>query len=175
MFTCCIGSPDNRHGDKTIMNWKYLRQVPWLDTRAKFVAATPQKGSLLDLGSSDGKTLCHFAELRPDLNYFAADIADYSRNYPAGCQFQRINLEEEKLRWPDASMDSITCSHLVEHLKNLDTLVGEISRLLKPGGRVYFETPHPKTLALPSLSGPAADTFTMNFYDDHTRANCPDQ
>jgi hypothetical protein len=57
------------------MNWARLRYASWLDTRAGFVAATPRGGSLLDLGSSDGETLGHFAELRPDLKFFATDLA----------------------------------------------------------------------------------------------------
>ena len=55
------------------MNWALLRQFPWLDTRAQFVAAAPRAGALLDLGSSDGETLRHIAELRPDLRLYAAD------------------------------------------------------------------------------------------------------
>jgi len=54
------------------------------------------------------------------------------------------------------------CMHLVEHLQEFDLLLREAARLLKPGGRAYFETPHPRTLALPSLRG----RFTLNFYDD---------
>jgi SAM-dependent methyltransferase len=57
--------------------------------------------------------------------------------------------------------------HLVEHLRGLHVLVREIARLLKPGGRVYFEMPHPKTLTLPRL-GQSTIPFTMNFYDDST-------
>jgi SAM-dependent methyltransferase len=153
------------------MNWKYLRHATWLDTRSKFVGATRRHGALLDLGSSTGETLGHFAQLRPDLRLFATDIVDHSEKYPSGCQFQRSNLETDKLCWPDNSMDAITCMHLVEHLKTLDRLMEEVRRLLKPGGRVYFETPHPKTLALASLSGSAAGTFTMNFYDDPTHVH----
>jgi SAM-dependent methyltransferase len=150
------------------MNWKYLRPFPWLDTRARFVSATPPGGALLDLGSSDGRTLCHLAELRPDLRFFAADQAGQPENYPAGCQFHRADLERDRLPWADQSMDAITCMHLVEHLHDLTLLVREVARLLRPGGRVYWETPHPKTLALPSAPGVAAGTFTMNFFDDST-------
>jgi SAM-dependent methyltransferase len=150
------------------MNWASLRHFPWLDTRARFVAATPAAGTLLDLGSSDGETLGHIAELRPDLHLFAADKAGQPERYPAGCKFHRADLEREKLSWPERSMDAITCMHLVEHLNDLASLLAESARLLKPGGRIYFETPHPKTLALPSLRGAAAGTFTMNFYDDPT-------
>ena len=146
------------------MNWANLRPFPWLDTRARFVAQTPRGGTLLDLGSSDGETLCHFAELRPDLRLFATDKAGQPEKYPAGCQFHRVDFERDKLPWPDSSMDAVTCMHLVEHLHELNLLLREIARLVKPGGRVYFETPHPRTLALPSLRG----QFTLNFYDDPT-------
>jgi len=151
------------------MNWRYLRALPWLDTRADFVAGTPQEGKLLDLGSSDGETLGHIAELRPDLHLFAADIAGTPERYPRGCEFTRVDLERQPLPWPDGMMDAITCMHLVEHLQDLARLFREIARLLTPGGRVYFETPHPKTLTLPALRGrtPGVE-FTLNFHDDPT-------
>jgi SAM-dependent methyltransferase len=146
------------------MNWAYLRHFPWLDTRARFVARTPRGGTLLDLGSSDGETLGHIAELRPDLRLFAADKLGSPERYPPGCQFHRADFETDSLPWPDQGMDAITCLHLVEHLHDTEPLLGQIARLLKPGGRVYFETPHPKTLNLPSLRG----RFTLNFRDDPT-------
>jgi SAM-dependent methyltransferase len=151
------------------MNWRWLRPWPWVDTRAAFVAATPRGGTLLDLGSSDGETLRHMAELRPDLHFHAVDKAGTPDAYPAGCEFVRADLERDPLPWPDASFDAITCMHLVEHLRSLDLLMNEVARLLKPGGRVYFETPHPKTLQLPSIrSLPRPVRFTLNFYDDPT-------
>jgi SAM-dependent methyltransferase len=150
------------------MNWAYLRHCSWLDTRARFVARTPSAGALLDLGSSDGQTLGHIAELRPDLRLFAVDLAGAPEKYPAGCQFQRANLERDRLPWADASMDAITCMQLLEHLQDLKCLLRETARLLKPGGQVYFETPHPKSLTLSSPCGTAAGTFTLNFYDDLT-------
>jgi len=150
------------------MNWAHLRRFPWLDTRAGFVAKTPRGGALLDLGSSDGATLRHIAELRPDLKLYAVDLAGAPENYPRGCQFHRANLEADRLPWPDASMDAITCMQLVEHLRDLKLILEEIARLLKPGGRILFETPHPKSLTLSSPTGSAAGTFTLNFFDDAT-------
>lgn len=150
------------------MNWVHLRRFPWLDTRARFVAASPQGGALLDLGSSDGLTLGHMAELRPDLRLFAVDRDGLPERYPTGCQFHRADLERDRLPWTDASMDAITCMHLVEHLRELGPMLRECARLLKPGARVYFETPHPKSLTLSSPSGAAAGSFTLNFFDDPT-------
>ncbi len=119
---------------------------------------------MLDLGSSDGETLTHIHELRPDLRLYASDKFGLPENYPKGTVFARIDFEQQPMPWPDASMDAITCMHLVEHLADIKPLMKEIARLLKPGGRVYFETPHPRTLHLPSLKG----QFTLNFFDDPT-------
>lgn len=150
------------------MNWAYLRHCAWIDTRARFVAGVPQGGALLDLGSSDGETLRHIAELRPDLRLHSVDLAGHPEAYPRGCQFQRANLETDRLPWPNASIDAITCMHLIEHLQTLKNLLSETARLLKPGGKVYFETPHAKTTSLPSLRDSPAGPFTLNFYDDPT-------
>jgi len=148
------------------MRWTWLRHCPWVDTRAAFVAATPKSGALLDLGSSTGETLGHFVELRPDLKIFAVDIQGQPERYPAGSQFHRADLQRDKLPWPDASMDAATCLHLVEHLDDLSHFMRETARVLKPGARIFFETPHPKSMILSSASGPEVGVFPMNFFDD---------
>ena len=150
------------------MNWKYLRPLPGLDTRARFVNRTPPGGALLDIGSADGETLGHFAELRPDLKLFATDLVGQPEKYPSGCVFQRSDIQKDALPWPTGSMDGIICLHLVEHLTSLDFFFAEAARLLKPGGRIFIETPHLKTVVLPSLPGAWAGTFPMSFYDDLT-------
>jgi len=147
------------------MNWARFRHFPWVDTRARFVAATPSNGALLDLGTSDGETLGHMAELRPDLRLSAADIAGPPKISPPECEFHRVDLENQKLPWPDSSMDAITCIHLVEHLNDLGLLLSEIARVLKPSGRIYFETPHPKSLV---LSSSLHAQVPLNFFDDLT-------
>jgi SAM-dependent methyltransferase len=65
-------------------------------------------------------------------------------------------------------MDAITCMQLVEHLRSSTFLLQEAARLLRPGGRIYVETPHPKSLTFSSPRGSAVGTFTLNFFDDPT-------
>jgi len=128
------------------------------------VAQIPQRGTLLDLGSSDGETLNHIAELRPDLRLCSADKFGAPEKYPARCEFHRLDFTQDQLPWPDHSLDAVTCMHVIEHLDHMTHLLVEIARVLRPGGRVYFETPHPKTVHLPSAKG----KFTLNFFDDAT-------
>src|SRR4051812_5569987 len=110
------------------MNWTLLRRFPWLDTRASFVADTPAAGTLVDLGSSDGETLRHFAELRPDLKFVAVDRSGKPNNYPVGSRFLQVDLERDKLALEPGSVDAVTCTHLVEHLHDLSPLMAEVAR-----------------------------------------------
>jgi SAM-dependent methyltransferase len=150
------------------LNWRYWRRIPWIDTRAKFVAQIPSRGHLLDLGSSDGQTLRHFAELRPDLSLAASDVAGTPENYPRGTDFKRANFDADSLPWQNGEFDGITSMHVVEHLQDPGHLLSEAARLLKPGGRIYVETPHPKSLTTKSAHGSGEGTVTMNFFDDPT-------
>jgi SAM-dependent methyltransferase len=150
------------------MNWSYWRLIPWIDTRAAFVAQTPEGGSLLDLGSSDGSTLCHMAELRPDLRPCSVDIAGRPLATPPNTVFVEADLESAALPWPDESFDAITCMHVVEHLRSTSNLWREVARLLKPGGRVYIETPGLESVTTASPPEKLRGKVTVNFYDDPT-------
>jgi SAM-dependent methyltransferase len=150
------------------MKWSYWRAVPWLDTRAAFVSGTPKNGSLLDLGSSDGETLCHMSELRSDLKFASVDIAGRPAKTPPNTSFAQANLESDRLPWPDGSFDAITCMHVVEHLHTMTNLWNEVARLLRPGGRVYVETPGLESLTTPSPPESLRGKITLNFYDDPT-------
>ncbi len=45
-----------------------------------------------------------------------------------------------------AAFDSVVLSEVVEHLEDLDTALEEVSRLLKPGGRLFVSTPYREKL-----------------------------
>ena len=150
------------------MRWSRWRRVSWIDTRASFIASLPARARLLDLGTSDGKTLRHFVELRPDLIVAASDIAGTPESYPPGTEFRSANFDVDELPWPANTLDAITCMHVVEHLRNPRRIFEEASRVLKPGGVIYVETPHPKSLNMSSPVGPGTEHVTVNFFDDST-------
>lgn len=150
------------------MNWTYWRHFLFIDTRFKFIGRLPKFGHLLDIGSSDGQTLCHFHEARPDLVLYATDVEGTPEAYPAGTNFFRGDITSTTLPWKDQTFDGITCMHLVEHLHDVSNLLNEAFRVLKNGSSIYIETPHPKTIGLSIPNKAMAGKFTYNFWDDPT-------
>jgi SAM-dependent methyltransferase len=128
----------------------------------------PKGGNLLDIGSSDGQTLNHFHEARPDLHLFSTDLEGKPELYPNNTSFFRADITTDSLPWEDGSMDGITCMHLVEHILTYDNFFKESNRLLKTGSKIYIETPHPKTPYLFSNNLDQVGKFTYNFWDDLT-------
>ncbi len=46
----------------------------------------------------------------------------------------------ESLPFADASFDYVSCCDVLEHVQNVDTVLAEISRVLKPGGLLFYDT-----------------------------------
>ena len=50
--------------------------------------------------------------------------------------------ELEQLDLPEASFDVVSSMEVVEHVPDVNALLGESRRLLRPGGALYLTTPH---------------------------------
>lgn len=48
----------------------------------------------------------------------------------------------EELPFPDQSIDRITMIEVIEHIENDEKAIYEMSRVLRPGGSLYFTTPN---------------------------------
>jgi SAM-dependent methyltransferase len=154
-------------------SWKIYQKLPWLQPITAFVAKLPREAQVLDLGSSVGARVQRLLEVRPDLRFTASDLEDFSQRYPPHVQFRQFNATA-RFPFDDATFDAVISTHLFEHLPppKLEQVVGEIERILKPGGRVYIEAPGVRSLFYPSIrigldragegSGPS------NFLDDVT-------
>ncbi|MEX3014329.1 bifunctional 2-polyprenyl-6-hydroxyphenol methylase/3-demethylubiquinol 3-O-methyltransferase UbiG [Gymnodinialimonas hymeniacidonis] len=46
----------------------------------------------------------------------------------------------ENLPYPKASFDSVVCVDVLEHVQDLEKVLSEIARVLKPGGRFLYDT-----------------------------------
>lgn len=74
-----------------------------------------------------------------DVSPEAIDIA--RRQYgPAGIDF--ICSDGGRLPFDDARFDIVTCFQVIEHIVDLEQFLGEIQRVVRPGGKVIFTTPN---------------------------------
>ncbi len=53
---------------------------------------------------------------------------------PVDTSLSDINFEQDTLPFKDSSVDSVVCANVLEHIYNYQFLIGEMKRILKPGG-----------------------------------------
>lgn len=156
---------------ETFLNFLYrlLKVLPFLETRINFINKLPPGGKLLDAGCGSGKVLKRFLSVRPDIKITGVDKHNFSHLIPANIVFHELDLVKESLPYPDGYFDGVSLIHLIEHLEHPEIMLAEAFRVLKSGGRFYLETPHIKSVLLPSLNFlPNKSEGPFNFYDDPT-------
>ncbi len=46
----------------------------------------------------------------------------------------------EEMDYPAASFDAVVCVDVLEHVRDLDRVLANVARVLRPGGRLFFDT-----------------------------------
>jgi SAM-dependent methyltransferase len=100
------------------------------------------EGDILDMGAGSGYLTGLLAQARgKGSNGLAAcdiDAAPFSaRDVP----FTRCNVDEG-LPYPDSSFDAVVAIEVMEHTRSSYRVLGEIARVLRPGGLVIFSVPN---------------------------------
>lgn len=99
-----------------------------------------EKLQILDVGAGRGDLLQHLANLYP----ITASACDFhvERFALADVPIQKVDLNQERLPYPDGSFHLVTCSEVIEHLENFRALMRDVHRVLKPGGLFVLTTPN---------------------------------
>lgn len=92
------------------------------------------KGKVLEIGSGSG----NFKEFKPDI--ISSDI----ERLP----FLDMCFDAHKIPFPKASLSNIVMIDVLHHLQNPIIFLGEVSRALKPGGRLLMIEPYPSPFSL---------------------------
>lgn len=93
----------------------------------------PEKPVIFDIGSKDGQA-----------NYVSAypkDAKVVTVDIEAGSGVDLVADAHDLYMVPDSSVDFVTTVSVLEHVRNPVKVVGEIHRILKPGGIVYINVP----------------------------------
>jgi len=70
--------------------------------------------------------------------WFTYTCSDFDERAHAGT----VRIDLQAIDLPDASLDVLLTPHVLEHVPETDTALGEIARVLAPGGRMYLQVPH---------------------------------
>lgn len=123
--------PDERL-HKKLKNWLLAKRIKQL--------TKPGHRRLLEVGFGHGHLL---RALQRD-GSFTIEGIDYGEGAIPHLRSLGLNVSTasiEQKRYPDASFDVVVGMHVLEHTQNPGRFVSEIHRVLRPGGRVYFQVP----------------------------------
>ena len=145
---------DQFRGSRELIKERLKAYTPFIEPLSQLY---PQSGAI-DLGCGRGEWL----ELLQDYQFDALGI-DLDEAMLADCKSLSLNVEKgnalDKLaQQPNESLSLISGFHIAEHLSNSDLqfLIKESFRALKPAGLLILETPNTENITV----------ATINFYFD---------
>src|SRR6516164_633683 len=105
---------------------------------------------VLEIGCGRGGFACWLAEQRPAPNRivaadFSATAVQKGRSFAEGKRIGGIDWEIvdiQAIAHPDRSFDSVFSCETIEHVPSPGKAVRELSRVLKPGGKLFLTTPN---------------------------------
>ncbi len=114
------------------------------DRIQKIVAAyNPATLDLLDVGCGNGVLLEILRERSTLDRVVGVDVAPDTAKILAEIGIEGHSLDAgAPLPFPDQTFDTITCGEVIEHVFDVDTLIAEFFRVLRPGGMLILTTPN---------------------------------
>ena len=99
----------------------------------KFLPRDQKNLQIIDLGAGDGRLYKFLSPLQPT-RYVACDIADKLLKRHPGKDIEKVVCDlEDTLPFDDESFDVATSFFVLEHIEDVDSLFGEVYRILKSG------------------------------------------
>lgn len=117
--------------------FNFLQKVFYWDKTENF----PENPVYLDIGCENGWLTSGISELIKSNEYYGLELEENYTDYIGDSKkpskdFVRVIKPLDKFPFPDNYFDFITCINKISTFKEREHILGEISRVLKPGG--YF-------------------------------------
>ncbi len=113
-----------------------------LEIRARLSSISA--GKILDVATGDGDFIQTLMKALKDYDSFVG--IDYSEDEvkKAKTAFDEepveiLQMDAEDMDFEDGSFDTVSISHSLHHLANIDAVLSEMKRVLKPGGHVIVQ------------------------------------
>lgn len=101
----------------------------------------PKNSILVDVGCGNGAFLSHVGNLIN--NGVGLDGSIEDKQLSPKLRLIKCQVDKELLPLGDSSVDVVTSLAVLEHLNNVEYVLAEIKRILRPGGKFIFTTPSP--------------------------------
>lgn len=135
--------------------WCHLRDLPAFRAllravEARFYADLPFVEPMLDLGCGDG----HFGAVglpcppQVGLDPWAGPLAEARLR---GVYRLLTHADGRRMPFPDAAFATVVSNSVLEHIADVEPVLAEVARVLRPGGHFYFCVPGPNFLPFLSL------------------------
>lgn len=95
-----------------------------------------KSGDFLDVGCGRGEHMEIFNKI--GFNSYGVDAEGTARE--KGLKAEVVDLEKDKLPYPDNFFDFVMSKSSIEHIRNVYHLMEELHRVLKPGGKIVIMT-----------------------------------
>lgn len=125
------------------------QQVESLEPRLKKVVALfaeycPDINKLLDIGCVDGTFTALLQTVSNTKEAYGIDISEeaVAGANANGIKAVRMNVDQGHLPYEDGFFDAVFCGEIIEHLYDPDSLLDEISRVLRKDGLAMITTPN---------------------------------
>jgi SAM-dependent methyltransferase len=122
------------------LHWALTRRVP-LHPGLRILECSPRMG--------------------PEYRNTMACWFDYrTSDFDARAHAGSLQLDLQAIDLPDGELDVVLCSHVLEHVPDTDKAVGELHRVLAPGGHLLLQ--------VPVVHGRTAPPLVPEFHEDNT-------
>ena len=123
----------------------------WWEPRGEFAAlhwlarargalvppAPPGGGTLLDMGCGGGLLAPH---LPPGYRHVGADLSESALAVAAERGVEPVHTDVAALPFAEDSFDVVVAGEVLEHVEDLDAVIAEACRVLRPGGTFVCDT-----------------------------------
>jgi len=139
----------------TILRWYALKNILKKELKNNL--------TILDIGGYDGEISYRLKKVFLNLDIIVVDIDKSGLDTAKKRGLKTLYASALKLPLESNSVDVVLCLDVIEHIQEEDRLIKEISRVLKPGGKVILSTP------FSDFRLPFVDIYTVNKQWEHIK------
>ncbi|NQS90340.1 class I SAM-dependent methyltransferase [Patescibacteria group bacterium] len=142
----------------TLLRWHALKHILKSE-----ISEIEDGSSIFDIGSYDGEISYNLKRIFQNLEFVIVDIDKSGLQLAAEKGLDTLYTSALNLPVKDNKVDFILCLDLIEHVKEDNALIKEISRVLKKHGKVILTTPMQNGVSFPFLSRKKSKTINKNW------------